>query len=179
MGCGQDAGVVHLAMHDVPEQAKPAAQSALVVQLVLQAVPPAGQMKLFAQLLGLGNLQVPAEHVPASTMLGDEQVALPQATVGNEQVPVEAQIPLQAAIVFPATMHWLLSQQLAFGMHLPSLQTLKPAAVGQLQTPAPAQVKFPPHDAAAGGMQAPLEHVPAPTRLAPEQVGLLHPLVVL
>ena len=76
---------MHLATHDVPEQTKPVAQSALEAQLVLQAVPPTGQMKLLAQALGAGNLQAPAMHVPVPTILGDEQVGPPQEAVGNEQ----------------------------------------------------------------------------------------------
>lgn len=162
------------------KQAKPAAQSALLAQLVLQAVPVAGQMKLLAQARGAGNLQLPALHVPGSTTLDDEQVEVPQLTVepGNEQVPLLPQIPSHAAKVFVAIWQPLLSQQLPLGMHRPSLQTLNPAVVGQVQTPAPVQVRFPPHEVAAGGTQAPLEQVPGPTLLLPEQVGPLQPLVV-
>jgi len=39
-----------------------------------------------AQFRGTGNLQVPAEQVPASMMLGPEQLELPHEPVGNEQV---------------------------------------------------------------------------------------------
>lgn len=46
-GAGQDAGVVHLAMHADPEHVNPVAQSVLDAQLVLQVVPE--QAKLFAQ----------------------------------------------------------------------------------------------------------------------------------
>jgi hypothetical protein len=161
------------------KQAKPGAQSALLAQLVLHVVPVAGQVKLLAHARGAGNLQLPALHVPGSTTLGDEQLELPQLTVepGNEQVPLLWHVPSQAAKVFVEIWQPLLSQQLPLGMHRPSLQTLKPL-IGQVQTPAPVQVKLVPHDVAAGAMQAPLEQVPAPTLLFPEQVGALHPLVV-
>ncbi len=77
-------------------------------------------------------------------------------------------------------VHSLAVQQFPFptGMQTPA-HSSNPEAQVVLHRPAPAQVKFPPHAAAAGGMQAPFRHDPAPTRLAPEQVGLLHPLVVL
>ncbi len=171
MGAGQDEGLVHLAMQvpavvPVVEQAKPVAQSALVVQLVLQAVPPTGQMKWLAQVLGAAKLQVPAPHVGASTRLGEEQLAGPQVVPdGNEQVPVLRHVPLQAVTVFPATTHCVLSQQLALGMHRLSLQSLKPVVVGQLQTPAPEQVKLVPHDVEVLPPQTPLEQVPALSRL--------------
>ena len=80
----QFASTVHLAMQFPPEQTKLAAQSVFTVQLVLQVVPE--QMKLFAQFRGTGNRQVPAEQVPASMMLGPEQVEFPHEPVGNEQV---------------------------------------------------------------------------------------------
>ena len=48
------------------EQTKPATQSALLAQLVLQVVPVEGQMKLPEQECGGLNLQVPAPQVPAS-----------------------------------------------------------------------------------------------------------------
>jgi hypothetical protein len=70
-------------------------------------------------------------------------------------------------------------QQLPFpmGMQMPR-HSSNPGAQVVLHRPAPAQMKFPPHEAAAGGTQAPLAQVPAATRLLPEQIGALHPPVV-
>lgn len=70
-------------------------------------------------------------------------------------------------------------QQLPFpmGMQTPR-HSSNPGAQVVLHRPAPAQMKFPPHEAAAGGTQAPLAQVPPPILLFPEQIGLLHPLVV-
>ncbi len=72
---GQDEAEVHLAMHEVPEQTKLLAQSALVAQPVLQLVPE--QAKWFAHALAAGNVQLPAEHVPGSTTVRPEQLDAP------------------------------------------------------------------------------------------------------
>lgn len=64
-----DAGqpIVMQLVHAPLEHANPAAQSALVAQVVLQVVPPAGHMKLPAQECGTLKWQLPAPlQVPGS-----------------------------------------------------------------------------------------------------------------
>ncbi len=101
---------------------KPAVQSALAVQLVLQAA--AEHMKLPAQARGEGNTQLPSEQTPAPTTLVPEQVGVPQLAVGNVQTwLVVWQVPLQAAMLPPQSA---LVQHPAFGMHADP-QGLKPA----------------------------------------------------
>jgi hypothetical protein len=80
-------------------------------------------------------------------------------------------VPQVPPHVVPAPMHWVLSQQPIVGMQAP-LQSLKVLAHVALHSPAPLQVKFPVHGAAAGTTHAPAEHVPAPMRLAPEQLAV-------
>ena len=75
-------------MHDVPEQAKFVAQSPLVAQLVLQAVPE--QAKLFAHALAGLKTQLPAEQLPGSTTLRPEQLDAPHEL---PFVPVNEHIP--------------------------------------------------------------------------------------
>jgi hypothetical protein len=73
-----------------------------------------------------------------------------------------------------------LSQQLALGIQVVALAVVHSLNVETqvVQSPAPEQVKFPPHDAGAGGTQLPPLQVPAPTRFPPEHVGLLQLVVV-
>ena len=109
-----------LGVHSSDEQTKPVTQSALVVQLVLQAVPE--QTRFPAQALGAGNLQLPCEQTPLPMKLGPEQVvALQVRPVGYEQTWLARQTPPQGAV--PAQSGLL--QQPAFGMHADP-QALKP-----------------------------------------------------
>jgi hypothetical protein len=75
------------------------------------------------------------------------------------------QVPLQAGAEPRQSAD---AQQWLTGMQAP-LHGLKPLA--QAQTPAPVQVKFVPHETAAGATQAPPAQVPGPTLFVPEQVG--------
>jgi len=68
-------------------------------------------------------------------------------------------------------------QQLAIRMQAP-LQILKPPAHWALHTPAPVQVKFPPHATGPGMLQVPPAQVPGPIRFPTEHVAAVHPLVV-
>lgn len=80
----------------------------------------------------------------------------------------------------PLPVQSLLLQQLAVAMQVvPAVvvHSLNPEAQVLLHTPAPEQVKFPPQDAGAGGTQVPALQVPGPTRLTPEQLALLQPVV--
>jgi hypothetical protein len=136
----QAVSLVHLGIQDTPEQTKPTAQSAAVAQLALHVEPE--QMKLPLQVWGLRKLQTPNEQVPGSTTLLPEQDEEPQDPLGNEQALL-VQIPLQAASAPGAvdTQSALVQQPPVLGMHAPvDGHTLKPEAVGQPQTPAPAQV---------------------------------------
>jgi hypothetical protein len=107
--------LVHLAMHDVPEQTKLLAQSELVEQLVLQVVPE--QAKLFAQARAALKTQLPAEQLPGSTTLRPEQLDAPHdppLVPVNEQVPLVWQMPLHAALL---PRQSLLVQHVPVAMH--------------------------------------------------------------
>ena len=107
--------MVHLAMHDVPEQTKLVAQSPLVAQLVLQVVPE--QAKLFAQARAGLNMQLPPEQLPGSMTLRPEQLDAPHEpplVPVNEHVPFDWQTPLHAATL---PRQSLLVQQVPVAMH--------------------------------------------------------------
>ena len=112
---GQDAALVHLAMHDVPEQTKLVAQSVLVAQLVLQVVPE--HAKLLAQALAALKTQLPLEQLPGSITFWPEQLDEPQEpplVPVNEHVPLVWQTPLHAATL---PRQSLLVQHVPFAMH--------------------------------------------------------------
>ena len=86
--------------------------------------------------------------------------------VATQAADVEGQSPATQQFPFP------------LGMQTPE-HSWKPLAQVVLHRPAPAQVKFPPHDAAAGGMHEPPRQAPAPMTLpVVEQLARLHPAVV-
>jgi len=160
----QAESLTHLATQvPVDEHTKPNAQSAGVAQLVLQEMPE--QMKLPLQLWGLRNVHTPIEQEPGSITLVPEQLVEPHDPVGNEQVLFAWQVPLQAASAPGAVeMHSVSPQQPLVGMHAPLLaHTLKPDEIGQPHTPAPVQVRGPPHAVGVARLHTPVaEQVPVP-----------------
>jgi hypothetical protein len=161
----QAVSLMHLGMQDTPEHTNPTAQSAAVVQLALHVEPE--QMKLPVQVWGLRKLQTPTEQVPGSTTLLPEQEEEPHDPLGNEQVLLVWQVPLQAASAPGAVdTQSVLVQQPLLGMHAPVVgHTLKPEAVGQPQTPAPVQVWGLVQATGVATLHTPAaEHVPVPPR---------------
>jgi hypothetical protein len=180
-GAGQFAALVHLAMHaDIEpeiEQVKPLAQSEADAQLVLQVVPE--QAKLFVQAWAFWTAHMPVEeHNPGSMTFSPEQLDAPhEMPLWYAHVPFDWQVPLHAATLPRQSLG---PQQFALGMQVvapPLVHALKPEA-HVVQSPAPVQVKLPPHGTAGGGTQLPPLQVPAPTRFAPEQVALPQLVVV-
>jgi len=138
------------------------------------------QVNPVAHLVVAPGKQAPFEQEPIAMLLeaSVEQVAVPQVPVGYVHV--------WAVVLQLVAAHWVNVEG-----HSPTVQQLplptgiqtpehgsNPAAQVVLHRPAPAHVKFPPHDTGLGGTQAPLEQVPAPTCWAPEHFGALHPLAV-
>ncbi len=159
----QAVSLVHLGMQDPPEHTKLVTQSAADVQLILHVEPE--QMKLPLQVRGLRTVQTPSEQVPGSITLVPEHCEEPHEVVGNEQVLLVWQVPLQAASAPGAVdTQSVLVQQPLLGMHAPVPgHTLKPEAVGQPQTPAPVQVWGLVHSTGAAMLHTPAApHVPVP-----------------
>jgi len=165
-----------------PMQSVLSQQLAVGMQPLLQGLKPAAQveqrpapeqLKPVGQAAGAGGTHEPAAHEPTPTRLPFTQVAAPQLPPGKLQTPLVPQVPAQAGVV-PAQSAAV--QQFALGMQAP-LHSLNPFAQ-VVHRPAPVQVKFPPHDAAAGATQAPLAQAPAATRLPFTQLAGEQPAVV-
>ena len=183
---------VHLPLQSIlltPRQSLSLQQLPDGMQPPLQDVKPAAQVEHcpcpeqvnpVAHGVVAPGTQVPFEQLPTAMLLVPlaEQVAVPQVAVGYIHEWVVA-LQLVAAHWANVEGHSLTVQQFPFptGIQTPE-HSSNPAAQVVLHRPAPAQVKFPPHETALGTTQAPLEQVPAPTWLAPEQVGVLHPPAV-
>jgi hypothetical protein len=114
-----------------------------------------------------GNAHTPVLQCPTSMRLFPEQVAVPHVTVaaGYEQAPFAAQVPPHGATPLP--MQSSFEQQFAVGIHVVP-HALKPLAQFE-HRPAPEQVKPLAQAMGAGSTQVPLEQVPVPMRLVPEQ----------
>ena len=150
--------------------AGPAVQSVLAQQPAV-----ATHLVVIGQFLKPGSQLIPqapvaALHTAAPFDAGAAQLLQPRpqklVLVLGWHTPLQLCIP-----VSHIPLHGV-----ALGMQAP-LHSLNPFAQ-VVHRPAPVQVKFPPHDAAAGATQAPLAQAPAATRLPFTQLAGEQPAVV-